>query len=85
MVVNKIKMITLRQIFDKIIMGKKQYHYNQNSRKRFSLVERLEKAKEIWELRITQNLTLEAIGKQKGITRERARQILLWYKEYMKI
>jgi len=62
-------------------MNNENYNYNSASRKRFSLSERLERAKDIWELRTRQDLTLKAIGKLKGLTRERIRQILLWYKE----
>jgi DNA-directed RNA polymerase sigma subunit (sigma70/sigma32) len=48
------------------------------------LEEKLKRAKEIWELRTAQHLTLQAIGLQKGVTRERVRQILVWYKKYTK-
>jgi len=73
-------------LFTKFMKRKRAtpYHFNPNSRNRPSLEEKLKRAKEIWDLRTAQHLTLQAIGQQKGITRERVRQVLLWYKEYTK-
>jgi len=61
---------------------KKNYNYNQNSRRRFPLSEKLKQAEKIFALRRIERLTLKEIGKIYGITRERVRQILLWYKKY---
>lgn len=72
-------------LFNKFMKRKrtKPYRYNQNSRKRFSLEEKFKRVKEMWELRTIKHLTLRAIGEQKGLTRERVRQILLFYNQYI--
>ena len=56
------------------------YHYNSASRERPTLIEKLARAKEIYQIR-QEGKTLQAIGNQYHLTRERVRQIINWYKQ----